>query len=144
VSVVPTYAGSCFCGNVRLEVSGEPVAMGFCHCNSCRQWSASPVNAFSLWQPAALTITRGAGGIGTYSKTPNSLRKWCTQCGGHLYTDHPGLGLVDIYAATLPQLVFEPAVHVHYQESVLSIRDGNPKMKDLPAEMGGSGIELAD
>lgn len=138
------YAGSCFCGSVRIEVTGEPVAMGYCHCNSCRQWSAGPVNAFSLWQPEALRIAQGAATIGTYEQTPNSLRKWCTNCGGHLYTEHPALGLIDIYAATIPQLRFEPAVHVHYQESVLHIYDGNPKMRDLPAAMGGSGIELPE
>jgi hypothetical protein len=43
------YAGKCFCGAVELTVTGEPVAMGYCHCNSCREWSAGPVNAFSLW-----------------------------------------------------------------------------------------------
>jgi hypothetical protein len=28
---------------------------------------------------------------------------------------------------------------VNYAESVLPVRDGLPKMKDLPKEMGGSG-----
>jgi hypothetical protein len=104
------------------------------------------VNAFTLWKPQALKVTRGASSIGTYNKTPGSARKYCTQCGGHLFTDHPTLGggLVDIYAALLPRLRFEPAVHVHYQESVLPIRDGKPKMKDLPKEMGGSGIALPE
>jgi hypothetical protein len=27
-----TYTGSCFCGAVQLTVNGEPVAMGYCHC----------------------------------------------------------------------------------------------------------------
>ena len=44
-----TYQGSCFCGAVHLTISGEPAAMGYCHCESCRSWSAGPVNAFSLW-----------------------------------------------------------------------------------------------
>lgn len=138
------YQGVCFCGAVKFEVSGEPVAMGYCHCDSCRHWSAGPVNAFSLWPSTALKITQGADSIGTYSKTPASFRKWCKQCGGHLFTDHPGWGLVDIYAALLPKLAFSPAVHVHYQESVLSIHDGKPKMKDLPKEMGGSGASLPE
>lgn len=94
--------------------------------------------------PAALKVTRGADSIGTYNKTPISHRKWCAQCGGHLFTDHPTMGLVDIYAALLPQLKFEPALHVHYQETVLPIRDGKPKMKDMPKEMGGSGITLPE
>jgi hypothetical protein len=137
-------SGSCFCGEVQFEVHGEPAAMGYCHCESCRHWSAGPVNAFSLWVPQALEIIRGSGSIGTYNKTAGSARKWCTKCGGHLFTDHPKMGLVDVYAALLPQLKFEPVLHVHYQESVLPIRDGKPKLKDMPSEMGGSGMTLAE
>jgi len=102
------------------------------------------VNAFSLWNPQALKVTRGADSIGTFNKTPISFRKWCTKCGGHLFTDHPTMGLVDVYVALLPKLQFEPAVHVHYQETVQRITDGKPKFKDMPSEMGGSGTLLAE
>src|SRR5579871_3370003 len=139
-----THHSACFCGAVQFEVTGEPQAMGYCHCQSCRHWSAGPVNAFTLWKPQSLRITRGAEHVGTYNKSPVSLRKWCTRCGGHLFTDHPTMGLIDVYAAVLPKLRFVPAVHVHYQESVLPIRDGLPKMKDMPSEMGGSGVLLPE
>jgi len=139
-----TYTSGCFCGDVQFALTGAPVAMGYCHCDSCRKWSAGPVNAFTLWNPAALRITQGATSIAGYSKTPNSNRKWCQSCGGHLFTLHPGAGLVDVYAALLPQLSFEPVLHVHYQESVLPMADGLPKMKDMPAQMGGSGIEIPE
>ena len=72
-----TYKGSCFCGAVSIAVTGEPVAMGYCHCASCRHWSAGPVNAYTLWRPGAVKITAGAENIGTYNKTPASARKWC-------------------------------------------------------------------
>lgn len=144
MSTEAIHTGRCFCGEVQFEVSGLPTAMGYCHCASCRHWSAGPVNAFTLWAPAALKITQGAASIVSYNKTPISYRKWCRQCGGHLFTEHPTLGLVDIYAALLPGLQFEPAVHVHYQESVLPVRDGKPKFRDMPKEMGGSGITLAE
>src|SRR5262245_55214225 len=64
--------------------------------------------------------------------------------GGHLMTNHPPLGLVDVFAATLPTLKFKPAVHVNYAETVLPIRDGLPKFKDFPAEFGGSGTQIAE
>ena len=54
------------------------------------------------------------------------------------------MGLVDIYAAMIPRLSFKPDVHVNYQETVLHIHDGRPKMKDMPKEMGGSGVTLSD
>ena len=138
------HKGQCFCGAVEFSVSGEPVAMGFCHCESCRHWSASPVNAFTLWNPGDLVITKGAGNIGTYNRGAQSFRKWCKTCGGHLFADHPPMTLVDVYAAMLPTLAFEPAVHVNYGEKVLAIRDGLPKMLDLPKEMGGSGSVLPE
>ncbi len=139
-----TFAGNCFCGAVQFTVTGKPAGMGYCHCESCRHWSAGPVNAFTLWDPNALRITAGANLIGTYNKTPGSLRKWCKTCGGHLFTEHPGLGLIDVYAAVIPDLPYRPELHVHYQETKLRISDGLPKMKDMPKEMGGSGATLAE
>ena len=134
-----TYHGNCFCGSVQFSVKGEPAAMGYCHCESCRHWSAGPVNAFTLWKTEAVEISRGDAYIGTYNKTAKSFRKWCKKCGGHIFTEHPGWGLTDVYAASIPDFPFKPGVHVNYQESKLRIKDGLPKMKDLPKEMGGSG-----
>ena len=60
-----TYEGTCFCGSVALEVSGTPVAQGFCHCESCRTWSASPINGFSLWKLGTVQVTKGAELVGS-------------------------------------------------------------------------------
>jgi hypothetical protein len=136
--------GTCFCGTIEIEVSGEPRAEGYCHCASCRSWSAGPVNAFTLWPTAAVKVTKGEGQLATFHKSETSHRSWCKACGGHVMTSHPGWGLIDVYAATIPGHRFQPKVHVHYQESVLPIRDGLPKMKDVPAEMGGSGATLPE
>ncbi len=136
--------GRCFCGAVEIEVSGEPEAMGYCHCQSCRSWSASPVNAFSLWKPDSVKVTKGGDNIGAFAKTPMSERQYCTVCGGHLMTSHPPLGVIDVYAATIPGLDFKPMLHVNYAEHVLPIKDGLPKMKDFPKEFGGSGDTLPE
>ena len=139
-----TIEGKCFCGAVALELTGEPAAMGYCHCSSCREWSAGPVNAFVLWPRDKVKITKGADMIATYNKTPVSDRKWCKKCGGHIMSDHPGLNMSDVFAAVTPGLKFKPAVHVNYQESVLKMKDGLPKQKDFPKEMGGSGVLLTE
>jgi hypothetical protein len=139
-----SYKGACFCGAVQVEVSGEPAAMGYCHCESCRSWSAGPVNAFVLWKPEAVNVSAGADHLATYSKTPGSQRRFCVLCGGHVMTDHPGFGLIDVYAAATPGFPFRPAVHVNYGETVLPMRDGLPKFKDFPKEFGGSGEMVAE
>lgn len=139
-----SYSGQCFCGAVQVKVTGEPIGMGYCHCESCRRWSASPVNAFTLWKPEAVQVIKGADNIGTYSKSPTSTRQWCKICGGHVFAEHPTLGVIDVYAAVIPDLPFEPGIHVNYEDTVLPVRDGLPKQKDFPNEMGGSGVAMPE
>lgn len=133
------HKGACFCGAVEIEAQGQPEAMGYCHCASCRSWSAGPVNAFTLWKPETVTVTKGRDKLAGFMKTEKSDRQFCTVCGGHVMTKHPTFGLTDVFAATLPSVTFEPGVHVNYAECVLPMKDGLPKLKDFPAELGGSG-----
>ena len=139
-----SVTGQCFCGSVEIEVLGNPEGMGYCHCSSCRTWSGGPVNAFTLWTPDHVKITKGADKIGTYQGSENAQREYCTQCGGHLMTRHPVWGLVDVFAATIPGVKFTPGVHVNYAETVLHMQDGLPKMRDFPKELGGSGLTVAE
>lgn len=138
------HKGSCFCGAVELTLVGAPAAMGYCHCNSCRHWSAGPINAFTLWKPEAVTVTKGKENLSTFNKTVHSNRRWCKTCGGHVLAEHPGMGLTDVYAAVIQNFRFEPQLHVHYGESVVRVHDGLPKQKDMPKEMGGSGEILPE
>jgi hypothetical protein len=129
---------------VEIEVNGAPEALGYCHCSSCRSWSAAPVNAFTLWKPETVKVTKGAEFVGHFMKTEMSDRQYCTKCGGHLMNNHPLLGLVDVYAATIPSVKFSPGVHVNYAETVLPMKDGLPKLKDFPAKLGGSGLAVPE
>ncbi len=138
------YSGSCFCGAVEVEVTGDPAGMGYCHCRSCRSWSGGPVNAFTLWKPEQVRVSKGREQLAAYQKTPSSQRQYCRACGGHLMTNHPTLGMIDVFAATLPSLAFKPGVHVNYAETVLPIADGLPKFRDFPKEFGGSGAMVSE
>jgi hypothetical protein len=142
--MVDTQKGACFCGAVEFEVSGEPAAMGYCHCEDCGTWAASPINSFSLFPLGSVTVTKGEDNIGSYSKTDNSERKFCKSCGGHLFSDHPPMGLVDVYSSVMPGFKHEPTLHVFYHNKSISVNDGLPKYKDMPSEFGGSGDTLPD
>lgn len=139
-----SYKGKCFCGAVELDTRGEPAAMGYCHCSSCREWSAAPVNAFSLWPMDAVRIVKGSDDLASFRKSENSIRRWCRACGGHVMTEHPRWGLTDVYAAVIPALAFRPMLHVNYQETVLPMKDGLPKQRDFPPEFGGTGELVAE
>ncbi len=138
------YNGACFCGEVQIELTGAPEAMGYCHCGDCAAWAAAPINAFSLWSPDNVKVTKGEANICTYNKTDNSFRKSCKICGGHLMTDHPGMNLVDVYPNVVPDFTHKPALHVYYAEKTVSVKDGLPKYKDMPADFGGSDETLAE
>src|SRR5262245_20266905 len=120
------YKAKCFGGAVELTLTGAPVGMGYCHCESCRHWSAGPVNGFTLWKRDTVKVTKGESNLGTFHKKDTSHRKWCKTCGGHVFTDHPLWGVVDVYAAVIEGFEFKPGVHVNYGETVLHIKDGLP------------------
>ena len=119
----PTQNCRCFCGAVEVAVTGEPAGIGYCH-------------PFTLWPSGAVRITEGADKVGSYRKGSNSLRRFCSVCGGHLMTEHPQWKLIDVHAAIIPDLPSRPGVHVNCGEAVPPIREGLPRQPDFP---GGTG-----
>ena len=139
-----TYPGKCYCGAVAIEVTGVPEGMGYCHCEACRAYLGAPINAFTLWKPENVTVTKGVDSLGHFMSSPMSDRRFCTECGGIVKTDHDTLGLVDVPAGIIPTMPFKAGVHLNYEETVLPMKDGLPKLKDFPAEIGGSGEAMAE
>lgn len=133
------HTGRCFCGAVEVEASGEPVEAGYCHCGSCRSYSGAPLNAFTLWRDDQIRVVSGAEALKGFNKSGASNRLHCTRCGGHVMTEHPGMGFTDVLAALFPSVDFKPTIHLNYSETVLPMKDGLPKLRDFPAHAGGSG-----
>ena len=142
--MVETHPAKCYCGAVTIEASGAPVDMGYCHCDACRRYSGGPVNAFTLWKIDNVKVTKGKESLGKFKSSEMSERCYCTKCGGNVFVEHATLGLIDIPAGVLPTLAFKPNVHLNYEETVLPMKDGLPKLKDFPAEIGGSGETMPE
>ena len=138
------HQGTCYCGAIAIEARGTPEAMGYCHCGACRSYSGGPVNAFTLWKEGAVKVTQGEEALGRFKSSEFSVRRYCTKCGGNVLVEHAGIGMVDLPASILPTLAFKPAVHLNYEETVLPMKDGLPKLRDFPAEVGGSGQTMAE
>ena len=138
------HHGQCFCGAVGIEVTGEPAAQGYCHCESCRTMAGAPLRGFTLWPKEAVRVTKGEDQLAGYNKMGFSDRQHCTKCGGQVLIQHPTIGMTDVHSETFREVGFSPALHLNYQEKVLPVRDGLPKLKDMPAEFGGSGESLPE
>ena len=131
--------GTCYCGSVTVQCVGDPAVVCVCHCHSCARWGS--LNLATLYPASAVTIT---GELVEYTNVPpegkeqGSFRKTCAKCRSNVLNDHPGMGLTDLCSGIL-DVPFVPTLHINYAEKRWSIKDGLPKFKDLPSEMGGSG-----
>ena len=72
-----TNKGASYCGAVEIEVRGEPLEMGYCHCENCRRYSAPSVSAFTLWKPDRVKIIKGKEFPGKFKSSEISDRRYC-------------------------------------------------------------------
>jgi len=129
---------NCLCGAVTMKLTGPCQGCLMCHCSDCRKWTGSTGNAANLWPSDKVEVT---GKLLEFHKTPDSIsyRKVCAKCYGAVLIDHTAaMNMIDVCGGLLPRQ-FEPAVHDFYEERILPMKDGLPKVKDLPKEFGGSG-----
>jgi hypothetical protein len=76
-----TRSGKCQCGEVRYEVSGDPLRVGLCHCTDCRQSSGSAFTLFAVWPRRQF---RTASHFATYRG-----RSFCPHCGSRVFSLRP-------------------------------------------------------
>jgi hypothetical protein len=111
-----THMGRCYRGAVEIEMRGDPLEMGYCHCENCRHYSAAPVSAFTLWTKENVNVTKGEEFLGRFKSSEISERRYCAKCGGHILVEHPTLGLMDVRIGALRNFPFKPKVHLNYAE----------------------------
>lgn len=84
------YEGGCRCRAIRYHVSGPPVMVEYCHCDSCRKSYGSVVSVLAGFQRLGFEII---GGIPAYySSSPEVKRSFCSICGTPLFyenSDYP-------------------------------------------------------
>jgi hypothetical protein len=81
-----TLKGSCLCGAVKFEVSGEPTRFFHCHCTRCRKATGTGHASNLFLQPGALKWLNGEDQVRTF-KVPEAKRftnNFCATCGSRL------------------------------------------------------------
>ena len=89
--------GGCNCGRVRLELRGEPLRAGLCHCPTCRKETGGPFMAFGVWDQAAVTVT---GAAASWTATTDR-RHFCPVCGSALFATHDADNEVEVRLGAL-------------------------------------------
>jgi hypothetical protein len=75
--------GSCCCGNIKFELTKQPIMMGTCHCSRCRK-SGSSTSVFV--EKDSIRWIQGKELVATHIPEPpfKYLRNFCSRCGTSL------------------------------------------------------------
>jgi hypothetical protein len=84
-----TYKGSCSCGAIKIEVEGDPLFVGLCHCHNCQKSTGSTYSTnwvilrtgFKILSGEATTFEVQGG-----SGNP-AFRKFCGTCSSTMWTE---------------------------------------------------------
>ena len=106
--------GSCLCGKVKFEISGEPDSLSYCHCSRCRK-AAGIFSAVLIGKADDLRVTQGQSQIAKFQAGPDAKfeRCFCNECGTSLGDMASG----DVYVIAASALDDDPGIrptlHIH-------------------------------
>jgi hypothetical protein len=98
-----TLKGSCLCGAVKYEVTGEAKRFLHCHCSRCRKATGTGHASNLFLQPGELRWLQGEEQVRSF-KPPEAKRftnQFCATCGSRLPRQAPGTDVVLIPAGSL-------------------------------------------
>lgn len=126
---------TCRCGAVEVEISGEPVAQFYCHCDDCQAVHGGAYAPESAYPADAVRVVRGDPLTWMLKRSP---RFTCRECGTRLFIDALRVGLRGVNGYLLPPGEFEPTFHMQCQFAVRPVVDDLPHYKSRPARFGGT------
>jgi hypothetical protein len=98
-----TLKGSCLCGAVRYEISGDAGQFWHCHCNRCRKATGTGHASNILLKPKSVEWPAG-NELLKYFKVPDAKRfatVFCTVCGSLMPRVAPDMSIAVVPAGTL-------------------------------------------
>jgi hypothetical protein len=80
------YTGRCACGNVKLSITGEPVATRQCWCRQCQHLSGGGPSHNCMFRTDEVHLDGQLGAHSYVADSGNTLTQWfCPGCGNHIY-----------------------------------------------------------
>ena len=76
--------GSCLCGGVRYEISGELGPSVHCHCGQCRKASGTSFATNASVPTGDFRFVEGESLVARFESSPGQFRCFCSRCGSPL------------------------------------------------------------
>jgi hypothetical protein len=99
---MPTREATCHCGQLRLEVDGDPFVVGICNCLACQRRTGSAFGMQAAFEPPQVSIL---GRYSTYRRISDEEDRkphdfhFCPECGSQVFytePDEPDLVVVSV------------------------------------------------
>jgi len=134
LEMTDTLSVGCRCGAVEIEISADPIAQFFCHCDDCQAVHGAAFVPESVYPASAVKVVRGQPSSWTLKRNP---RLSCPECGTRLFIDVLSLGLRGVNGYLLPQERFHAQYHMQCQFAVRPVVDDLPHYKSRAPQFGG-------
>jgi hypothetical protein len=108
-----SYTGRCACGDVAIDISGEPIQTRQCWCRQCQRIAAGGPTHNAIFRAEDVTVDGALAEDRYLAASGNTLTKWfCPTCGSHVYAQSSArpelktvrLGLLDQPHGLRPQM----------------------------------------
>jgi hypothetical protein len=116
-----TREAACHCGQLRLEVSGDPFAVSICHCLACQRRTGSAFGVQAGFKAEQIEIS---GRYSDYARTSDEADRkvhvfhFCPDCGSQVfYTEPDNLDLVVVSVGAFADPSFPPPTESGYDSS---------------------------
>lgn len=130
------HRGSCLCGAVTYEITGEIGNGYFCHCKRCRKAGGSAFAANARIAPEQFRLLSGAEFLKAYHAATGLTRKFCSECGSAILSERSEPVLMAIRLGTLDTpLERSPIVGHIFVDSMAEwdrITDDLPRFAERP------------
>jgi hypothetical protein len=127
------HTGSCLCGAVRFEVTGDLPGPDACHCIQCRKFSGHYFVSTDL--PRTAVTIHGAENVSWYRSSEKVRRGFCKICGASLFWDPIGRDWTGVAMGAFDKPT-GAHIHVHIfttdKGDYYDIADGVPQYETIP------------
>ena len=127
--------GSCLCGEVSYEITGNLGIFQYCHCSRCRKFTGSAHAANIIVAPDQFRWLKGDQSVGRYeiAKANHFATSFCKKCGSSLpwmaksgktfvipagtLDEHPGIEpMQNIFCGSKPDWYIEASTLLQHDE----------------------------